>query len=113
MSFFAHISLRILGQTVTLTSPRWALRRSSISVRDWPMPPPMDERNLVVEDRLVVGQAQEVQLIRHFELRLQGFGGDADAHGSEFVAALCDRVPDQNVAVEAMRVFAGLSAWCR
>lgn len=38
----AHISFKIFGQTVTLTSPRWALRRSSISVRDWPMPPPME-----------------------------------------------------------------------
>jgi hypothetical protein len=37
----AHISLRIFGQTVTLTSPRWALRRSIMKVRDCPMPPPM------------------------------------------------------------------------
>jgi hypothetical protein len=42
MSRFAHISLRIFGHTVTLTSPRCALRRRSISVRDWPMPPPIE-----------------------------------------------------------------------
>jgi hypothetical protein len=39
--FFAHMSFKIFGQTVTLTSPKWALRSSSIWVRDWPMPPPM------------------------------------------------------------------------
>ena len=32
MFFFAHICFSTLGQTVTLTSPRWALRRRSISV---------------------------------------------------------------------------------
>ena len=42
MFFFAHISFSTFGQTVTLTSPRWALRRRSIRVRDWPMPPPME-----------------------------------------------------------------------
>jgi len=30
------------GQTLTVTSPRWAFLRSSIWVRDWPMPPPID-----------------------------------------------------------------------
>jgi hypothetical protein len=42
MFLFAHISLRTLGHTVTLTSPRCALCRSSIWVRDWPMPPPIE-----------------------------------------------------------------------
>ena len=37
----AHISFRTFGHTVTLTSPRWALRRICITVRDWPMPPPI------------------------------------------------------------------------
>lgn len=36
-----QISFSSFGQTVTLTSPRWALRSSSMVVRDWPMPPPM------------------------------------------------------------------------
>src|SRR5208337_2227486 len=40
--FSAHISFRIFGHTVTLTSPRWALRSSSIKVRDWPIPPPIE-----------------------------------------------------------------------
>src|SRR5581483_7939327 len=35
-------------------------------------------------------------------------GGDADAHRAEFVAALGDVVPDENVAVQAVRVFPGL-----
>ena len=43
--FFAHISFNIFGQTVTLTSPRWALRNRSIRVRDCPMPPPMESGN--------------------------------------------------------------------
>ena len=33
-------SFSTFGHTDTLTSPRCALRSSSISVRDWPMPPP-------------------------------------------------------------------------
>jgi hypothetical protein len=39
--FFAHISFKILGHTLTVTSPRCAFLKSSISVRDWPIPPPM------------------------------------------------------------------------
>lgn len=39
--FFAHMSRRILGQTVTLHSPRCAFLRIAIYVRDWPMPPPI------------------------------------------------------------------------
>jgi len=31
-----------LGHTVTLTSPRCAFFSSSIVVRDWPMPPPIE-----------------------------------------------------------------------
>ena len=42
MFFFRQISLSCFGQTVTLTSPRCALRSRSIVVRDWPMPPPID-----------------------------------------------------------------------
>jgi len=37
-----HISFRIFGHTVTLTSPRWALRSNSIKVRDCPIPPPIE-----------------------------------------------------------------------
>ena len=42
MFFLAQMSFRIFGQTVTLTSPRCALRSNNIRVRDWPMPPPID-----------------------------------------------------------------------
>src|SRR5208337_4131641 len=42
MFFLAQISFRIFGQTVTLTSPRCALRSNNIRVRDWPIPPPID-----------------------------------------------------------------------
>lgn len=38
MFFFAQMSFRILGQTLTDTSPRCALRSKSMRVRDWPMP---------------------------------------------------------------------------
>ena len=38
---FAQISLRIFGHTVTLTSPRCAVRSKAMYVRDCPMPPPM------------------------------------------------------------------------
>ncbi len=42
MCLRAHISFRIFGQTVTLTSPKCAFLSSSISVRDCPMPPPIE-----------------------------------------------------------------------
>jgi len=42
MFFFRQMSLSCFGHTVTLTSPRCALRSSSIVVRDWPIPPPID-----------------------------------------------------------------------
>ena len=42
MFFFRQISLSCFGHTVTLTSPRCALRSSSIVVRDCPIPPPID-----------------------------------------------------------------------
>ena len=42
MFLLAHISFRIFGHTVTLTSPRWALRSNSIKVRDCPIPPPIE-----------------------------------------------------------------------
>jgi len=37
----AQMSLRILGQTLTVTSPKCALRNSSMRVRACPTPPPM------------------------------------------------------------------------
>jgi len=43
--FFAHICFKMSGHTVTLTSPRWAFRSNCISVRDCPIPPPIDSGN--------------------------------------------------------------------
>ena len=42
MFFFSQMSFRIFGHTLTVTSPRCALRSSSISVRDCPIPPPTE-----------------------------------------------------------------------
>ncbi len=41
MFFLAQMSLRACGQTLTVTSPRWAVRSRYMKVRDCPMPPPM------------------------------------------------------------------------
>jgi len=38
----AHMSFSTFGQTLTLTSPRCALRSSSIIVRDCPIPAPIE-----------------------------------------------------------------------
>lgn len=40
-----HMSLSTFGHTVTLTSPRWAFLSRNIWVRDWPIPPPIDNGN--------------------------------------------------------------------
>lgn len=42
MFLFAQISFNCRGQTLTVTSPRWAVRRRYMKVRAWPMPPPME-----------------------------------------------------------------------
>jgi len=42
MLCFSQTSCNCLGQTVTVTSPKCALRSRSIWTRPWPMPPPMD-----------------------------------------------------------------------
>ena len=41
MFFFAHMSRRTFGQTVTLHSPKCAVLSRYMYVRDWPIPPPM------------------------------------------------------------------------
>src|ERR1039458_8597632 len=50
----AQIVLRICGHTLTVTSPRWALRKSSIKVRDCPIPPPAGEVSLKLDDPLLI-----------------------------------------------------------
>src|SRR5208283_5175429 len=60
------------------------------------------ERNIILHDGLVVGKLQEVKLGREFKLLAKRFGIDADTHGTEFMAAFCDVVPDQNVTIQAV-----------
>ncbi len=62
MFFLEQISFRILGHTVTLTSPRCAFFSSSIKVRDWPMPPPMLS-GMVIQDPPGDGESAEVELL--------------------------------------------------
>ena len=68
------------------------------------------EREHVVDDSLVVGEFEMVEQVGHLELLAQSFGVDADAHGTQLVAALGDVVPDQNVAVETVGIAVGLIA---
>jgi hypothetical protein len=58
----------------------------------------------------MIGEPEIIEQIRHLELSAEGFGVDPIAPRSEFVAALSDVVPDQNVAVETVRVAQGLLA---
>ena len=60
------------------------------------------QRTLVVQDSLVLGKLEEVELVADSELHLHGFLGDPDSHRGELVPAPGDRVPNQDVAVEAM-----------
>ena len=68
------------------------------------------ERDLISQDRLVIGQLHEAELLRHRKLRLQGLGGNSYAHRRKFMSPLRDRVPDQDVAIQPVRVFARLLA---
>src|SRR5438270_12956655 len=68
------------------------------------------EWQLVVDDSLVIGEFQILEKVRHLELLAQGFGVYANAHGTEFMPALSDVVPHQNVAVQAVSVTMGLVA---
>ena len=66
------------------------------------------ERNLVVQDRLMIGQLHEVQLFGHRKLLFQRLGRNSNAHRRQFMAPPGNRVPYQDVAIQSMRVFAGL-----
>ena len=68
------------------------------------------EWKFIVDDALVIGELEIVEKVGYLKLAAQGFCVDADAHRSEFVAALGDVVPDQDVAVESMSVAQGLLA---
>ena len=95
-----QISLSASGQTETLTSPRCALRSSSIMVRDWPIPEPIAARHLAAQDRPVVGQLDELRLPRELELPAEARRVDADAAGHQLVPPAGDGVPDEDVAVQ-------------
>ena len=58
----------------------------------------------------MIGEFEIVEQVRQLKLRAEGFGIDADAHGTEFMAALGDMVPDQDVAVQAVSVAQSLPA---
>src|ERR1700680_3736518 len=57
------------------------------------------ERQLVVNDALVIGKFEIVEQLRHLKLAAEGFGVPPDTHRAEFVTALRATVPDQYVAV--------------
>ena len=48
----------------------------------------------------MIREFQEVRPARRFQLLLHRFGVHTDAHGAEFVAAACDVVQHQDVAVQ-------------
>ena len=56
----------------------------------------------------MIWQFEEIKLIGNLELLPERVLGDADAHRSKLVAALCDLVPHQDVAVQAMHLLAVL-----
>ena len=55
--------------------------------------------DLIVENGLMVGEAEKVFLAGHFELNLKRFLGDPNAHGRQLVASFCNRVPYQDITV--------------
>ena len=62
------------------------------------------KRNPVVEDRPMLWQLEEIFLAGELELHLQRILGHPDPHAGEFVTALGDGIPHQDVAVEAVGV---------
>ena len=79
MFFFAHISFRIFGHTVTdFSEVRLAQQKHQCArLADTPA---NARRDLVVDDGLVVREPQGIQLARPFQLPPQRFCVDADAH---------------------------------
>ena len=77
-----------------------------MKVRDWPMPPPIDSGISSFRIAWWYGSFRKSSLAGDLELLPQRLLGDADAHRGQLVAALGDRVPDQDVAVEAVHRLA-------
>src|SRR5882762_4111833 len=71
------------------------------------------ERNPVFQDHALIRQLQRVQLVRELQLLLQRRLRHADAHGTEFVAALGHWVPDWNVGLQPERKDALFPGSCR
>jgi hypothetical protein len=68
------------------------------------------ERQIVVDDALVIRELEIVEEVRNLKLAAERLGVDADAHRTEFVAALRNVVPDQDVAVQSVSIAEGLFA---
>jgi hypothetical protein len=57
----------------------------------------------------VIRQLYEVQLLGDRQLLLQRLGRNPNAHRRQFMPPLGNRVPYQDVAIQPMRFFAGLT----
>jgi len=58
----------------------------------------------------MIRELEEIQLAGNFELLFKGFGVDTDTHRGQLVAAFCDGVPNEDVAVHAVHwtaIFGG------
>src|SRR5208283_5577582 len=60
------------------------------------------ERDLAVQDRLMIRELKEVELARHRELLAEGLRSHPDPSGHELVTAPGNGVPREDVPVEAM-----------
>ena len=65
------------------------------------------EGELVIQDALMIGQLHKIELVGNFELHFERIGVDADTHTCQLVAPFSDRVPDEDIAVEAVGIPAG------
>ena len=96
----AHISLSTCGHTVTLTSPRCALRSSSIIVRDWPIPAPIESGISSCRIAWWYGSSRKSSWPESSSCRTQRLLRHADAARHQLVPPARDRVPDEDVAVQ-------------
>ena len=60
---------------------------------------PDAQRDLIVEDGLMIGEIEKIFLAGNLELDFKGLFGDADAHRSQLVASFCHRVPYQDITI--------------
>src|SRR5215469_5331618 len=57
------------------------------------------EWNFILQNSLVIGILQKIELGGKFQLLAKSFAVHTNAHGTEFVATPGDIIPDQNVAI--------------